>query len=204
MPRSILTDGMGTPTLGYHGAWADTPRPRDCTRCLGLHEVRGWREGDPVRSWRCWRRRGDRGAVAAEFALILPIFILLVFGAIQYGYFFFQWQQATFAAREGARIASVGFPALTCAQLVDQTRARVTTQALAGVSVDLTNIPDDGSLPGPNVGDTYTVTVDFPTALALGVVPVPSTVTQSAEIRIENVPGGVTFGGCDVDAGAAS
>jgi Flp pilus assembly protein TadG len=48
-------------------------------------------------------RDRQRGAAAVEFALVLPLFMLLVMGAVDYGYFFFADQVVTNAAREGAR-----------------------------------------------------------------------------------------------------
>ena len=46
-----------------------------------------------------------RGAAAAEIALILPVLLLVTFGAIRYGWFFLKLQQITNAARYGARVA---------------------------------------------------------------------------------------------------
>ena len=55
-------------------------------------------------------RRGGRehGASAVEFALVLPILVLLVFGIITFGIVFARSQGMEAAAREGARTASLG------------------------------------------------------------------------------------------------
>jgi Flp pilus assembly protein TadG len=57
-----------------------------------------------------WNRKAwgsDSGASALEFAVILPVFLLMLFGMIEFG-FAFQGQLAvTHAAREGARLAAV-------------------------------------------------------------------------------------------------
>lgn len=50
------------------------------------------------------RRRGERGATAMEFALILPIFIALVFGIIEFGHAWYIYHAITNASREGARL----------------------------------------------------------------------------------------------------
>jgi Flp pilus assembly protein TadG len=42
-----------------------------------------------------------------EFALVLPVLLLLVLGAIDWGYFFFVQQVVTNAAREAARVGSL-------------------------------------------------------------------------------------------------
>lgn len=50
----------------------------------------------------------DDGAAAVEFALVSVLLLTLLFGIVQYGYFFFQSTAAESAAREGAREAAVG------------------------------------------------------------------------------------------------
>jgi Flp pilus assembly protein TadG len=47
--------------------------------------------------------RGEGGAVAVEFAIILPILVLLVFGIIDFGHAWYMKQIVTNASREGAR-----------------------------------------------------------------------------------------------------
>jgi Flp pilus assembly protein TadG len=56
------------------------------------------------------RRSGVRGAAAVEFAIVLPLFLTLVLGTIDYGYYFFVSEVVTNAAREGARAGSVVDP----------------------------------------------------------------------------------------------
>jgi Flp pilus assembly protein TadG len=45
----------------------------------------------------------SRGAAAAEAALVLPLLLMVTFGAIKYGWLFLEAQQITNAARHGAR-----------------------------------------------------------------------------------------------------
>jgi Flp pilus assembly protein TadG len=54
-------------------------------------------------------RRGSRedGAAAVEFALIVGLLAILVFGLLEYGLAFWQVQNLRAAAREGARVAAV-------------------------------------------------------------------------------------------------
>jgi len=49
-----------------------------------------------------------KGATAVEFALIMPIFFLLLFGIIDFGWYFFNQHTIQFATREGTRLALVG------------------------------------------------------------------------------------------------
>ena len=51
--------------------------------------------------------KGQRGAAAVEFAIILPILILLIFGAIEFGLLLYNQQVITNASREGARYGIV-------------------------------------------------------------------------------------------------
>ena len=53
-------------------------------------------------------RNKERGAAIVEFAIILPILLLLVMGIIQFGFIFNGQITLTSAVREGARYAVVG------------------------------------------------------------------------------------------------
>ena len=50
----------------------------------------------------------DRGGTMVEFALTLPIFIILVVGIIEFGWCFFVQHTMQYATREGMRLAIVG------------------------------------------------------------------------------------------------
>ncbi|MBJ9592480.1 MULTISPECIES: TadE/TadG family type IV pilus assembly protein [Burkholderia] len=50
-------------------------------------------------------RRRERGATAIEFALMLPVFFLILYAIITYGMIFAAQQNLTLAATEGARAA---------------------------------------------------------------------------------------------------
>jgi hypothetical protein len=56
--------------------------------------------------------RNQEGAVFAEFAFILPVIVLLVFGSIDFLYAFYQWNAAAKAVQLGARIAAVSDPVM--------------------------------------------------------------------------------------------
>lgn len=55
------------------------------------------------------RRRDESGASAVEFALVLPLLMLLLFGIISYGVMLSFRQSLSQAAAEGARAAAVTF-----------------------------------------------------------------------------------------------
>lgn len=55
-----------------------------------------------------FKARDSKGVTMVEFALVLPIFVLLLCATIEFGYYFFVEQTIQFAAREGTRLALVG------------------------------------------------------------------------------------------------
>jgi Flp pilus assembly protein TadG len=56
--------------------------------------------------WRS-RRSAQRGQTLVEFALVFPIFLLLLFATVDAGRFIFALSAVSNAAREGARLGSV-------------------------------------------------------------------------------------------------
>ena len=54
------------------------------------------------------RRRDERGAAVVEFALILPILVMFVFGIVEFGRAYSARIQLTAAVREGARAGALG------------------------------------------------------------------------------------------------
>lgn len=53
-------------------------------------------------------RRSERGAELVEFALVLPVLLLLGLGICDFGMLFQRYEIVTNAAREGARAGAVG------------------------------------------------------------------------------------------------
>ena len=121
--------------------------------------------------------RPRRGQSMVEFALILPIILLIVFGTIDIGRIVFLKAQLENAVREGARVGRVTQP-FNAAPV----RARI--QAQTG----LTNATVVASCPGGCAyGSTLTVTATLPVSIVVGLVPaLPSlTIGASASVRIE-------------------
>ncbi len=55
-------------------------------------------------------RRNRQGAAAVEFAIVAPVFFLMVFGMIEFGRAIMVKQVMTNAARDGARLAILDSP----------------------------------------------------------------------------------------------
>jgi Flp pilus assembly protein TadG len=98
---------------------------------------------------------GDRGAAAVEFALLLPVLLLIVFGIIDFGRALNAQITLTQAAREGARLAALGEP-----DVVGRTQAAAT--GLSPVTVTVTACPA-GAGPGADASVTTSYSFSFVT-----------------------------------------
>jgi Flp pilus assembly protein TadG len=79
----------------------------------------------------------ERGAVAVEFALLLPLLVTLLMGIIQMGLAFNEKLTLTHAAREGARAAIVG------ADPVSAVKDAASSVDLATSDIDVVPCDDD-------------------------------------------------------------
>jgi len=82
--------------------------------------------------------RAESGAIAVEFAILLPVFLLLVFGICDFGHAFYMKQVVTNASRDGARYGSLYSTALP--NTFSPTISAWVTSRYAPV------LPDDASL----------------------------------------------------------
>ena len=103
--------------------------------------------------------RRERGAAAVEFALLLPLLLLLVFGLIDFGRALNAQITLTQAAREGARLAALG---QTVAAV--QSRTQTAATGLSSVSVTVTACPV-GAGSGVNAVVTASYSFSFVTPI---------------------------------------
>jgi len=114
-------------------------------------------------------RARQSGAAAVEFALILPLFLTLVLGAIDWGWYFFIDQLVTDCAREGARAGSLLPPRPTstsaqaeaAAQQAGLTFLRRVHLTPQGVDAHYTTVDGD---------DAVLVTVTYPVGSLTGLL----------------------------------
>jgi len=65
----------------------------------------------------------QKGAAMVEFAIVLPLLLLIVFGIIEFGIIFYDQQVITNASREGARYGIVSqTPRVTQAQIIQRVK----------------------------------------------------------------------------------
>src|SRR5919202_1697893 len=56
----------------------------------------------------------ERGAAIVELAIVLPLFMVLVLGMVDFGQAFNDWMDETHLAHDGVRLAAVNYNAPTC------------------------------------------------------------------------------------------
>jgi Flp pilus assembly protein TadG len=85
-------------------------------------------------------RKSEVGAELIEFALVLPIFVLLLAGIFDFGMMFRSYEVVTNAAREGARVGVL--PGYTPADVQARVDAYMGVSGLTGpYTVTVTNVP---------------------------------------------------------------
>ena len=109
------------------------------------------------------RKARDRGSVAVEFALVVPALLLIVFGLIDFGRALNAQISLTGAAREGARLAALGYSN-------GQVQARVAAAApsLSGVTVTVAQSCPPGA--GPAADAEVDVSYSFSFITPIGAV----------------------------------
>jgi hypothetical protein len=101
-------------------------------------------------------RRNRRAAAAVEFALVAPVFFLLVFGMIEYGRMVMVQQVITNASREGARIAVLD--GSTTTEVTTRVNEYLTSGSISGATVTVSPNPPSNA----EFGDPVTVSVSIP------------------------------------------
>ncbi len=108
----------------------------------------------PCRSY----RRNRRAAAAVEFALVAPLFFLLILGMIEYGRMVMVQQVITNASREGARQGVLD--GATTAQITTLVNDYLTAGQISSASATVTVAPNPPT--DAEFGDPVTVTVAIP------------------------------------------
>lgn len=131
-------------------------------------------------------RSGRQGSVATEVALILPIFVVLLIGVLEYGWVMPNGTTLEQVARDAARTGSLASDA---ADRIPRATARVTAR-LPETSFDPADVTVSvQTIQLPTTGDTA-VQVDLTAQYRalFGLVPTPLTLSGSAVMRAEVQP----------------
>ena len=108
------------------------------------------------------QRQSERGAVAVEFALLLPVLLLLVIGIMEFGRAYNVQISASQAGREGARYVAVNYanPGFSAGTATSMALAAAPALPAAGTSVNISYSTASGApLGGCAAGATVTVRV---------------------------------------------
>jgi Flp pilus assembly protein TadG len=144
----------------------------------------------------------ERGTSLVEFALVLPLLLLLLFGVLDFGKAFNYRNDQTHLAAEGARWAVVntnpGGGSLQ--QYIKEQADSAELRSLAQVCISFPTNESTGT--NGQVGDPVTVTVKsdynwipFMSAGAGGGLSLPSSISGSATMRLEAPPTNFSAGG---------
>ena len=113
----------------------------------------------------------EEGAAAVEFALVFPLLIMILFGIIEFGRVYSEYQVYQGAAREGARFAAVRNASGTGPD-IDAVRARVIDAAAPyGGNVTSGSISVAPQCSASNVGGVVKVTWSQPVSITIPLLP---------------------------------
>jgi Flp pilus assembly protein TadG len=128
-------------------------------------------------------RRSEDGAALVEFAIVLPVLLLLVFGIIDFGRALSAQNSITAAVHDGARLAAVQYPVVNAQAVKDSVRRFLAPLGIA---------PDVIVRETPSHGAPESITVEVrrypfrpitPLASVLGMSTIP--ISASATFRWE-------------------
>ena len=129
------------------------------------------------------KRDRRRGAAAVEFALVLPLFAAMLFGVIEYGWFFYQNFNVASSVRDGLRVG------VTVAQAASPdpkaTSVKKTQDLLTGVGINPASVTINAIYNGSTPSKTLTLSATMPYKPIIGFVPAPANIGYSMTMLLE-------------------
>jgi Flp pilus assembly protein TadG len=129
------------------------------------------------------RKKNEHGQAMVEFAVILPVLLLILFAILQFGVVFNNYIQVTAAAREGARKAAVSRTLGTsAAESAATTSAKGAAPGLkqSSITVSFPNSPTFAQ------GSDVAVKVTYPYAISIiGLVVASGNLSSTTTMRVE-------------------
>jgi len=124
------------------------------------------------------RRKSEKGQAMVEFALVLPVLLLIIAGIIDFGLIFNQKVLANNASREAARYVAVNYNAILKTLEEEELQENVETKALGYLPIYIVNkTPEVEAVIG---GGEVKVTVNWNTSAFM---PVYSKLFDVVEIK---------------------
>jgi len=127
-----------------------------------------------------WSCKNCRGQALVEFALVLPLFLMILFGLLQFGLAFSTYLTLNEAAREGARTAAITADVTTIT-----TKVQYAASTVSGLESPV--IAYSGGT--RTVGNDVTVTLSAPVPILLPYVNtfLPAKLTGKVVMRVEQL-----------------
>ena len=137
------------------------------------------------------RMHDQRGVALVEFALLLPVLLIIIAGLLSFGRIFFYWIQANHEANEAVRWAVVDRNPYTTS-LQQHIRDQGTIEFTSDVAVCI-DFPESGvSFSNVDIGDAIRVRVrkdfDLLPILGAGTITIRGSATQRLERMDNNDP----------------
>jgi len=145
-------------------------------------------------------RSGQRGQALVEFALVLPLLLIVVFITVDFGVGLTRWIAITNAAREGARLGAVGAAEGAIRQKTIDTSDGILSAG--DIEVGFSDADGNGGIdPGDSVVVDVSYNYDLITPLGRFLTVTFDSLTLSAcsDMRVEQSTGQIIGGpqGCD-------
>ena len=144
--------------------------------------------------------RAEEGATLVEFAMVLPILVVLIMAIMWFGRAFNYWIDETHLANEAARYAVVNKNPGPAATLQESVRSQADSSELKNGGSSTVGSPSQLCIDFPNgtsnVGDPVraTMTVKFNWLPILDLPVTQSTISSSATMRLEAPPSNYSAG----------
>lgn len=154
--------------------------------------------------------RSQRGAALVEMAVVLPLFVLMIFGMIEAGWAFAQANDVRHGAREGARMAAVN-DLDDVATITSDVCGRMELSGSPATSITLTPIEvNEDAAGGRNARGEILVELDYASLTGLLDFAFGNlTISSDIEYRMEQPVGGeaawwTEVGGVGFSSGAVT
>ncbi len=136
------------------------------------------------------QRRQRRGSNAVEFALVLPVFVALIFGMMEFSWVFFQRTTVVHSVRNGCRAGATvhpdgddrGSPATVAQDAIEGYLSELGLDCGANISCTF-DIQQVGSTPSENLDCSFSM--DWEPLLGLAMVPHPDQITARSIMQFE-------------------
>jgi len=132
------------------------------------------------------RGKGEGGQSLVEFALVLPIFLLILFAIVDFGMAFHAWITVTNSAREGARLGAVRAPATDIEQRVRDTAGSLDQDDLVVAVTNAEGVPGESVVVDVSYGySLITPLADIVSMMSGGNISDSLSLSSTADMRLE-------------------